>query len=67
LKNKQDGVLDKDKMMGNVQKHNIVSMLLLNIIYTSSPMHTTYNAVAHLTCMVGGKRGSDIAVVIIKK
>jgi hypothetical protein len=23
LKNKQDGVLDKDKMMDNVQKHNI--------------------------------------------
>jgi hypothetical protein len=26
LKNKQDGVLDKDKTMGNVQKHNIFTV-----------------------------------------
>jgi hypothetical protein len=31
LKNKQDGVFDKDKTMDNVQKHNICSYSLLKI------------------------------------
>jgi hypothetical protein len=30
-KNKQDGFLDKDKMMDNVQKHNIWSIFILSL------------------------------------
>jgi hypothetical protein len=33
LKNKQDGVLDKDKMMDNVQKHNICTNTIYYAMY----------------------------------
>jgi hypothetical protein len=35
LKNKQDGVLDKDRMMDNVQKHNICNK--------TEPLHVLAN------------------------
>jgi hypothetical protein len=35
LKNTQDGVLDKDKTMDNVQKHNICTNVLLSQTFRS--------------------------------